>query len=317
MENHRIPGAALGATIVADARAWALGVLVLGALFAGSSTLFVRLNELGPIASAFYRAFLALPALYLWMRIEGRRGAGRAVPARREYLLMGLAGLFFAGDLFFWHLAIMNTAVANATLLATLSPVYVTAILFLVFRERVRPLFLGGTALAVAGAGLLMGDSFAFRPDRLAGDAYGLVTGLFLAGYMVSVGRLRLGGGAGARIGTGTLMFWSTVVTAAVLFCLAWAAEDRLLAFTPFGWAMLVTLALVSHVAGQGLVALAMAHLPTAFASVGLIMEVVAAAVLGWVFLDEPLSALQWLGAAVVVCGVAVARRGSASSPRE
>ena len=126
---------------------WVLAALVVGALFAGSSTLFVRLNELGPITSAFYRVFLALPVLWFAMGWETRAAA--TVPPRalapRDYGLLALAGLFFAGDLFFWHLAIMNTAVANATLLATLSPVYVTAILFVLFHERVRPLFLGGT----------------------------------------------------------------------------------------------------------------------------------------------------------------------------
>ncbi|MEQ8227526.1 MAG: DMT family transporter [Rhodospirillales bacterium] len=289
--------------------AWALSALIMGALFAGASTLFVRLNDLGPVSSAFYRAFLALPVLWIWMQREAPRRAppDSGPPTRRDYALMALAGAFFAGDLFFWHLAIMNTAVANATLLATLSPVYVTAILFLLFRERVRPLFLGGTALAVAGAALLIGDSFAFRPDRLLGDVYGLITGLFLAGYMVTVGRLRQAG----RTGTGTLMFWSSLVTAALLLPLALIMEDRMLAVTLFGWTMLAALAIVSHVAGQGLVALAMAHLPTAFASVGLIMEVVAAAVLGWLFLNEPLAPLQWLGAGVVLIGIVLARDGS------
>ena len=288
--------------------AWALTALIVGALFAGASTLFVRLNELGPVASAFYRAFLALPVLFIWMQRETPTEAADSRPlSRRDYALMALAGAFFAGDLFFWHLSIMNTAVANATLLATLSPVYVTAFLFFAFGEKVRPLFLGGTAFAVLGAALLMGDSFAFRPDRLMGDVYGVVTGLFLAGYMVTVGRLR----RAARVGTGTLMFWSSLVTAGVLLPLAFVIEDGMMAATTFGWAMLVALALVSHVAGQGLVALAMAHLPTAFASVGLIAEVVAAAVLGWLFLGETLAPLQWAGAAVVVFGIVLARRGS------
>lgn len=289
-------------------RSWVLAALVVGALFAGASTLFVRLNDLGPVASAFYRACLALPLLWPAMRWETAARSGRPgrVFSGREYGLMILAGLFFAGDLFFWHLAIMNTAVANATLLATLSPVYVTCVLFVLFRERVRPLFLGGTALTVAGAALLMGDSFAFRPDRLAGDAYGLVTGLFLAGYMITVGRLR----QVARVGTGTLMFWSTLATAATLLPLALVLEGRMMPAGAFGWGMLLALAWVSHVSGQGLVALAMAHLPTTFASVGLIIEVVAAAVLGWMFLNEPLAPLQWLGAAVVILGVVVARNG-------
>lgn len=286
-----------------------LAALIVGALFAGSSTLFVRLNELGPVTSAFYRAFLALPALWLLMRVEATRPEALAAPRLgvRELLLLVVAGLFFAGDLFFWHLAIMNTAVASATLLATLAPVYVAVIVYFLFGERATPTYMAGTALAIVGAGLLIGDSFAFRPERLTGDLYGLTTGFFLAGYMVTVGRLR----SGARVSTGVVMFWSSLATALVLLPLAWLIEDRMLAMTAFGWFMLVTLAMISHVAGQGLVAYALAHLSTSFATVGLIIEVVAAAVLGWLFLDEPLSALQWSGAVVVVAGIVVARRGS------
>ena len=43
----------------------ALCALVLGAWFAGASTLFVRLSELGPIATAFHRVFLSVPALFV------------------------------------------------------------------------------------------------------------------------------------------------------------------------------------------------------------------------------------------------------------
>lgn len=296
-------------------RNWAVTALVLGALFAGASTLFVRLSDLGPIASAFYRPFLALPALWLLMRIEPpvavRARSADSGMGRRAYAGLFLAGLFFAGDLFFWHLAIMNTAVANATLLATLSPIYVVVALFLLFGERVTPAFVLGTAMAIAGAAMVMGDSFAFRPERLLGDAYGLVTGLFLAGYLITVGRLR------ARVGipTATLMFWTSLATALALLPLAWWIDGDLVAKSAFGWGVLLALALVSHVGGQGLVAYAMAHLPTAFTAVALILEVVAAAGLGWLFLNEPLAPLQGLGAVVVLAGIVVARRAGRRRP--
>lgn len=286
----------------------ALPALVAGALFAGASTLFVRLSDLGPIASAFHRAFLAIPILYILMRIELR---GRSIPSfpneRDSRVLLILAGAFFAGDLFFWHLGIMNTTVANVTLLATLSPIYVTIILWLVFKERPSLGFVLGTAAAVIGAGFLIGDSLAFNPDRLWGDIYGVITGLFLAAYMVCVGRLRLH----TPIGTATLMFWSSVVTAAILFPLAAIIEGDVVSGSLTGWLILLTLALVSHVGGQGLIAYAMAHLATAFAALALLIEVVAAAALGWLFLGETLGFWQWLGGVVVLLGIVVARRAT------
>ena len=48
---------------------FALPALVLGSIFIGASPIFVRLSELGPLATAFHRVFWALPPLYIWMRL--------------------------------------------------------------------------------------------------------------------------------------------------------------------------------------------------------------------------------------------------------
>jgi len=286
---------------------YALSVLVIGAGFAGASTLFVRLSDLGPIASAFQRAFLAIPFLWCLMIWEGR-GIARVATRRPDpanLRALTLAGGFFAGDLFFWHLAIMNTTVANATLLATLAPMYVTIGMFVLFGDRPTGIFLVGIALAFAGAFVLIGDSLTFRPEHLAGDLYGLVTGGFLAGYLITVSRLR------TRLTTGTVMFYSTLVTALVLLPLALYVDGTIVSGSLSGWIVLLALALVSHVGGQGMVAYAMAHLPAAFTSVTLILEVVSATLLGWLFLAEGVSLWQGIGAAIILLGIGVARRGS------
>ena len=77
----------------------AFAALVLGAAAMGVSPLFVRFAaaEVGPFASAFWRVSLALPVLYLWMRLEG---SSEATPRLFETGAL-LAGLAFAGDLFF------------------------------------------------------------------------------------------------------------------------------------------------------------------------------------------------------------------------
>ena len=42
--------------------------LVAGAVAMGASPIFVRLADVGPFSSAFWRVTLALPLLYAWMR---------------------------------------------------------------------------------------------------------------------------------------------------------------------------------------------------------------------------------------------------------
>ena len=72
---------------------------------------------------------------------------------------------------------------------------------------------------------------------------------------------------------------------------------------------MLLALALVSHAAGQSLIAFALAHLPAALGSLSLLIQPVAAAGLAWVLLAEALGWLQALGGAIVLAGILIARR--------
>ena len=55
----------------------------------------------------------------------------------------------------------------------------------------------------------------------------------------------------------------------------------------------------------------ALADLPAAFSSVGLLLQPVAAALLAWAILGEALGWWQALGGAVVLIGIVLARRGS------
>ena len=93
----------------------------------------------------------------------------------------------------------------------------------------------------------------------------------------------------------------------------ALAAGVALLPDTATGWLKLLGLAWISHAAGQGLIAYALAHLPAGFSSVGLLFQPVMAALFAWVLLGESLSVLQVVGGTVVLAGIALARLGSAS----
>jgi drug/metabolite transporter (DMT)-like permease len=79
------------------------------------------------------------------------------------------------------------------------------------------------------------------------------------------------------------------------------------------GWWILIGLALISHAAGQGLIAYALAHLPAAFSSVSLLFQPVMAAIFAWILLAEPLVPLQIAGGVIVLVAIYLARRGSST----
>jgi drug/metabolite transporter (DMT)-like permease len=281
----------------------ALGALLAGATFIALSPIFVRLSEAGPTATAFWRVALAVPVLWIlcWARPVARQGRY----AGKWPLLLG-AALAFSGDLAFWHTSIQLTSVANSTLLANLASIFVTLAAWFFLRQRPTRLFVAGLAAALAGVALLVHNSVQFSATGLVGDALGVVTAMFYAAYLLAVKGLRDRGET-----TLHLMAVTSTVTALLLLPVAMATGEIMMPATSEGWLMLVGLALVSHAAGQGLIAYALAHLPAAFSSVSLLFQPVMAALFAWVLLAEPLVALQVAGGAVVLLGIWLARRGA------
>ena len=166
-------------------------------------------------------------------------------------------------------------------------------------------IFLGGMGVALLGAAWLMDSSVTLGLVHLLGAGLGLATAVFYAGYMLAVKKVR------ADFSTATVMAWSAAAGAIALLPLALVSGESIIATTATGWGVLLALALLSHVGGQSLIAYALAHLPAAFSSVSLLLQPVAAAFLAWLILSEALGLLQGLGGAVVLAGIAIARRGS------
>jgi drug/metabolite transporter (DMT)-like permease len=274
--------------------------LAMGAVAMGASPVFVRHAEVGPFASAFWRVAVALPALLAWAAIEARR-EGRKLAWHLPVPILW-SGLFFAGDLVFWHLAILNTTMANATLMACLAPVWVLFLSGLAIGEKVPARSFAGLAVCLFGAALLIGSSYRLDPSRLIGDFYGLVTSLFFGLYFLAV---RLGR---RQIGSGELTLLSSGVTAIVLFVVALVSGNGLFPESASGYASLGALGLVSHAGGQGLLAVALGSLSAAFSSLVIFIEAVAAAVFGWLLFAEGLGSMQIVGAAAILAGIVIAR---------
>jgi drug/metabolite transporter (DMT)-like permease len=285
-------------------RTSALFSLFAGATFIALSPIWVRVSDVGPTASAFWRVFLAVPLL--WILFFSSKTAEKKIVPPQWRAMLG-AGIAFAGDLAFWHWSIQFTSVANSTLLANLASIFVTLAAWLLWRQRPSALFLAGLAAALVGVALLVRASLGSSPSALLGDGLGVVTAMFYAWYLLSVKGIRDRGG-----GTLQLMAVTTTITAVILLPVALASGEALLPGTATGWLTLLGLAWISHTAGQGLIAYALAHLPAAFSSVGLLFQPVMAALFAWALLGESLSAPQVAGGLVVLAGIMLARRASA-----
>ena len=280
--------------------------LLAGGCAIAFAPIFVRLSDTGPVASAFWRCALAVPVLFIWLKARrmGARDKGQAEKVSLAPII--LAGLFFASDLGVWHFSILFTSVANSTVLANLAPIFVTLAGWLFWKKTVTRTFLVGMFVAIAGMFVLVGPNFAAGGRPLLGDALGALTAVFYAGYFLAIKIAR-----DARASTARLMAWSTAITALVLLPIALLMPQPFWPSSAQGWWVLVGLALVSQCLGQGLIAYAFAHLPASLSSVSLLIQPVMAALFAWALFGEAIGPLQFTGAAIVLAGIWISRKGS------
>ena len=278
--------------------ALAVTALFVGATCIGASALWVKVSETGPVSTAFWRVFLALPLLWAWALAERAHPARSVAPTAHRLMLW--AGLYFAGDLIVWHWSIMLTSIANATLLANLAPIFVTLAAWILLRRTPSGRFLAGLTTALTGMAMLIEGDFGLDGGQVLGDVLGVVSAIFYAGYQLVVTRLR------ASTSTASIMAWSGAITAIIVLPLALASGEQFLPLTSGGWGKLIALALISQVIGQSLIAYAMAHLPSTFSSVGLLFQPVMATLFAWLLLGETLGWLAIAGAAMVLIGIRI-----------
>ena len=286
-------------------------VLLAGGVAIGFAPIFVRLSEVGPVATAFWRMTLSLPVLWAALAWSNRSKATSGIPAEARmgafgasvWMPMALAGFLFAADLAFWHWSLHFTSVANSTLLSNFAPVFVVLFGALVFGHRVTRRFVGAMLIALAGTCLLVGRDFQFQPHALVGDALAFITAGFYGSYQLAIKNLR------SRHGTLIILVCSGMVAAALLLPVAMLSGEKLWPRSTHGWVVLAGLALIVHAGGQGMIAYALAKLPAAVASVSLLVQPVTAALAAAMILHEPVAAIQAVGVVFVLVGVFVARQ--------
>ena len=288
--------------------------VVLGALILGATTAALREIDVGSTAAGFWRVALAIPVLLviaaLGANSENSENRLTSLPSRPQWRLLLIAGACFAGDLVFWHLSLVNTSLGNATFLATLSSLWVPLVAFCFLQQALSRRFVLGLICALLGSGILVSAHLSTGTSSWLGDVYGLLTGFFFTGYILAVGYCR------ESLTTADTMLYSSGLCAVLLLPLAIAAQvfvgEALLPSSATGWLSVLALALLAHLAGQGLVAFGVGQLSASLAAVILCLEGVGAMTVGALFYAETRDAWDLGAVVLIVAGIALAQRDAA-----
>jgi drug/metabolite transporter (DMT)-like permease len=270
--------------------------LLLANLFLAFGPWMVRLADVGPVASGFWRLFLAIPILLFLARWQAP-GTLRLSWGLGLTIIVG--GLFFAADLAAWHWGIMQTKMANATLFANSSTLLFAAYGFIVARMLPRPSQAAAILLAAIGAALLMGSSYELSPEHLVGDLLALLAGFFYMLYLIAIDRAR------KLLSPMPVLALSTAAGAAPLLLIALMLGEDVV---PDSWGPVLLLSLSSQVIGQGLLVYSMGHLSPMVVGIGLLTQPAVAALIGWFAYGERLSLADIVGAILIAAALVLMR---------
>lgn len=278
--------------------------LLLGGVAIGFAGIFMRLSDVNPLASAFWRMALAAPVLWCWAFALRKRDrvSGKRIEFSRVLLL---SGMFFAADMGTWHMSLHYTTVSNATLLGNFAPILIALWMWRVHKMHIARAFVLGMTIALAGAIMLIGPNASHGSDKLLGDGLGLLAAFFYAAYMLTIKDAR------NQYSTARLMAWSTTVTALFLLPFALGMTGPFWPAGSAGWITLISLALVAQIGGQTLITYAFAHLPATLSSVSLLIQPLTATIAAWFIFHEYISVLQMAGGVMLLYGIYLSKRGS------
>ncbi|HAZ22206.1 MAG TPA: hypothetical protein DHD79_02015 [Firmicutes bacterium] len=280
--------------------------LVFGIISLGLSPIFLRMaNAPGPVAS-FYRMLIGTIVLAVPFFYRARKTTGGL--SRKGIKLAVIGGLFFAGDLVFWATGVMIGGATIPTLLSNVAPLWVGIAALVIFKEKLRPLFWVGLAIAMSGAVLILGNDLLNSATFGLGSLLGLLSSLFYCGYfvMTQMGRKYLGP---------LSYFWPAALSGTiVLLIYNLIMKLPLTGYSSTTYLWFLANGLITQVIGYLCVNYALGHLPASIVSPTLLGQPVVTALIAWPLLSEVLSPMHFLGGAAILAGVIMVHRSQEST---
>jgi drug/metabolite transporter (DMT)-like permease len=217
--------------------------------------------------------------------------------------------VFFAADLVSWHLSIIYIGPGLATLFGNFQ-VFVLALWGLAFLgEKPSARFFGGIALAMAGLFAIVAPAWGQAgADYRLGVVFGLLTGLFYAGFILSLGRSMRVCGEGSQLAVMTV---NSLMTAALLLPVLLLRGESLALGIGMPLLLMLAYGLIPQCIGWALISRGLRETRVSLAGLVLLLQPALAYLWDLTFFARPAGAWELCGVAATLAGIALGARRS------
>ena len=279
--------------------------LFIGAALISLSPVWVRLSDVAPSVSGFYRVVFGSLALVIYLLVT-RRGLHLS---RRTWWLLIVASVFFALDLWFWHRSILFIGPGLATLLANFQ-VFIMMIAGIVLLRQVPSVMqMIAVPLALFGLAMIVGFDWSGLPQNYQlGVIFGLLTAVAYAGYMLSLREARVG--STFRVPTREVAVVSVLTVFAMGASVGIEGESFAIpGYSDLGW--LVAYGVLSHCIGWLFIASSLSEVSTVETGLALLLQPTLSFVWDVMIFDRQMLATEFAGAGIALLAIYLGFRPS------
>jgi drug/metabolite transporter (DMT)-like permease len=273
----------------------AYAALAVGVIAIAWSAIFVRWTQMPGIASAFYRMFFASVSLWPILLLSKTK---LARINRSTFYLAALGGVFFAGDVGLYNIAVLHTSAASATFLGNNAPIIVGLLTWATTRRLPSRYFWTALTVALSGAFLIVMVDARHLASRSSADLLAVAASICFAFYLMATERLRI------SCSTMTILALSTTASSLALLAFAVSTHISLVVPSASSLTALLGLGLICQLTGYFTLTYALGHLPATVTSVLLLAIAPLTAIFAYIIFGEPMTMIQVLGGILVLFGV-------------
>lgn len=220
---------------------------------------------------------------------------------RERWLLLVLV-VTSTSSVIFWAWSLTQTSVANSTVLRSLTPLFTSLCGWLILNQKFDRQFCWGMLVAIVGAIVISGGDLRMSADNFFGDAIALLSASLYAIYLVASEQLR-----SYRSAT-TILFWRCAFGALLMLPIILFTDESLFPSSYLGWVVVIALAIVCQVCGQGLLMYSLNQFSSSFVSLFLLLIPINTAILAWLIFAESLNWSNAIAFVLVLLGIYVAQ---------
>lgn len=271
-----------------------LNRLLIGSVFISFSPVFIKIADVDPDLTGFYRMVFAALGLFPMFLLQTKK----VLPDKRTLLMLIGCGIWLGVDFMFWHRSINMIGPGLSTLLGNFQIFFTALFCWLFWRQKISGKFFLAVITAIIGLCMVTGIDFASLASTVKiGLLFGLLTAVAYSGYILQMKHAI----TNSQISSMTVMLIVSVSCGSFLGLIEFAQGESFVLTDPRSLLALAAVGFICTSLGWSLISAGIKEVPATLAGLIMLMQPTLAFIWDVIFFDRLTSGMEYLGITMIL----------------